>query len=122
MNKILSKSFTFEAAHKLTSTKKRNNENIHGHSFFVEVSVIDKNNNIEKNGMVLDLSILERKLSKIKKILDHTFLNSIKGLKNPTIENIAIWIWNKLKNEDINLYKVTVSRKSCGETFELLLN
>ena len=29
--------------------------------------------------------------------LDHSYLNNIKGLENPTSENIVIWIWKKLK-------------------------
>ena len=120
MKKILSKNFTFEAAHKLLFTKNKINENIHGHSFLVEVSIIDKSNNIEKNGMVMDLSLFETKLYNIKKSLDHSFLNNIKNLENPTIENIAIWIWEQLKYEEISLYKIVVSRKSCGESFELI--
>jgi len=29
--------------------------------------------------------------------LDHRYLNEIAGLENPTSENIAVWIWQKLK-------------------------
>jgi len=29
--------------------------------------------------------------------LDHYYLNEVAGLENPTSENIAIWIWKKLK-------------------------
>lgn len=30
-------------------------------------------------------------------MLDHHYLNEIEGLENPTAENIAKWIWNKMK-------------------------
>ena len=30
--------------------------------------------------------------------LDHSFLNDVVGLDNPTSENIAIWLWEKLKD------------------------
>jgi 6-pyruvoyltetrahydropterin/6-carboxytetrahydropterin synthase len=29
--------------------------------------------------------------------LDHSYLNEIEGLKNPTSENIARWIWQRLR-------------------------
>ena len=29
--------------------------------------------------------------------LDHRYLNDIPGLANPTSENIARWVWNRLK-------------------------
>ena len=36
MNKFICKSFTFEAAHSLNTTKNYKNKNIHGHSFHVQ--------------------------------------------------------------------------------------
>lgn len=122
MKKILSKCFTFEAAHRLMYTKDKINENIHGHSFFVEISIEEVNESIEKNGMIIDLSILEKKLYSIKKVLDHAFLNDIVGLNNPTLENIGVWICERLKKEDISLYRIKISRKSCGESFEIFTN
>jgi 6-pyruvoyltetrahydropterin/6-carboxytetrahydropterin synthase len=29
--------------------------------------------------------------------LDHKLINEIKGLENPTAENITVWIWNTIK-------------------------
>ena len=29
--------------------------------------------------------------------LDHSYLNEIAGLENPTIENMAAWFWKKLE-------------------------
>ncbi len=29
--------------------------------------------------------------------IDHFYLNDIPGLENPTSENIALWIWDRLK-------------------------
>ena len=42
----------------------------------------------------------EGRLSAFKPLwerLDHYYLNEVKGLENPTSENLAIWIWNELK-------------------------
>ena len=119
MKKIISKSFYFEAAHKLSNTENEENKNIHGHSYFVEIFIIDQANEIYKNGLILDFSIFQKKLELIKNDLDHKFLNEISGLENPTLENIGIYIYRRLKKIDLNLYKIIVKRKSCGETFIL---
>ena len=41
-------------------------------------------------------------------ILDHTYLNDIEGLNNPTSENICIWIWKKLKPSLPNIYEIEI--------------
>ena len=55
MKKIISKSFCFEAAHKLESTVNKKNNNLHGHSYFVEIAIIDLNSNVQKTGYILRL-------------------------------------------------------------------
>ena len=119
MKKIISKSFYFEAAHKLSITKNDVNKNIHGHSYFVEVFIVDYNDNITKKGLIIDFNIFEEKLKKVKKKLDHKFLNEITDLENPTLENIGLFIYRSLNETDLNLHKILVKRKSCGETFIL---
>ncbi len=117
MKKIISKSFYFEAAHRLNFTSNIENKNIHGHSYYVEVFIIDNDDKIKENGLILDFSIFEKELKTVKKELDHSFLNEISGLENPTLENIGIYIYNKMKK--LNTYKILVKRKSCGESFIL---
>ena len=119
MFSMISKSFTFEAAHNLTKTENIANKNIHGHSFHVEVFIADVENNINKNGLILDFGIFEKKIDTIKKKLDHSFLNNIKDLEYPTLENIGIWIFNNLEILELKVCKVIVQRKSCGESFTL---
>lgn len=121
MKKIISKSFYFEAAHRLKITKNEVNKNIHGHSYFVEIFIVDKNNEISKNGLIYDFSIFQNKLDFVKKDLDHRFLNDISGLENPTLENIGLYIYKKIKKMNLHLHKILVKRKSCGETFILKL-
>jgi 6-pyruvoyltetrahydropterin/6-carboxytetrahydropterin synthase len=41
--------------------------------------------------------------------LDHRVLNDIKGLNNPTSENLAKWIWEKVKPQLSGLKKIIVS-------------
>ena len=119
MKKIISKSFYFEAAHKLNITGNKENKNIHGHSYFVEIFIMDYNEQIAKRGLILDFNIFQNRINLVKKDLDHKFLNEIQGLENPTLENIGIYIYNRLKKINLNLYKISVKRKSCGETFIL---
>jgi 6-pyruvoyltetrahydropterin/6-carboxytetrahydropterin synthase len=40
--------------------------------------------------------------------LDHSLLNNIEGLPNPTCEHLAVWIWNQVKPKLSILSKVEV--------------
>ncbi len=44
--------------------------------------------------------------------LDHHHLNEIEGLENPTSENLAHWIWQRLQPELPLLAKVVI-RETC---------
>jgi len=44
--------------------------------------------------------------------LDHHYLNEIDGLENPTSENLAKWIWDRLKPRLPALSKVIV-KETC---------
>ncbi|MHA7941626.1 6-pyruvoyl trahydropterin synthase family protein [Formosa sp. 3Alg 14/1] len=100
----------FNAAHRLyrkdwTDEKNQlifgrcNNANYHGHNYDVIVSVtgeIDK-----ETGFVIDLKILKQLIKdEIEEAFDHKNLNldvpEFKDL-NPTAENIAVVIYNKIK-------------------------
>lgn len=80
---------------------KCNNPNGHGHNYTLEVVVKGKVD--PKTGYVIDLKILKEIIKKkvIKKV-DHKHLNHDVDFLNgiiPTTENIAIAIWNELKEE-----------------------
>ena len=47
-------------------------------------------------GWVIDFAELKSICKPWIEILDHSFLNEINGLENPTSENIAMWLWDKL--------------------------
>ena len=110
------KKFNFEAAHKLINNNSSANikySNIHGHSFQVEIYITDIIKNSE--GWIEDFSKIENILDPIRNELDHNFLNDIEGLSNPTLENIAKWIWDKSIIKLPNISKVKVTRGNCGE-------
>lgn len=89
----ISRIFTFSAAHHLTKYRGLC-ERPHGHTYRLIVTVEGE---IKKNGLVIDFSELKKIVEKkVLSKLDHRDLNKIFG--NPSAENIAVWIWGKLKN------------------------
>ena len=90
----LFKEFSFEAAHKLPLVDKNHKcFNLHGHSFNVKITIKGPVNEL---GRVMDLSDIKNFCKPIIEELDHKYLNEIDGLDNPTSENIAVWIWQRL--------------------------
>jgi len=103
---IIFKEFTFEAAHKLPLVPEKHKcSNLHGHSFKVKISI---DGPINEMGWVMDFSELKEVCSPYISELDHSYLNEKVGLQNPTSENIAIWLWKKLKPQLPQLYSIHV--------------
>jgi len=106
------KEFTFEAAHWLPNVPPEHKcRRMHGHSFHVAVYVagaIDP-----KLGWVADFFEVKSAFAPFLDQLDHRCLNEIEGLENPTSENIARWIWWKLKPVLPGISKVVV-RETCN--------
>jgi 6-pyruvoyltetrahydropterin/6-carboxytetrahydropterin synthase len=90
------KIFTLEAAHRLPNVPPGHKcARLHGHSFRVELHVsgpVDPD-----AGWVLDFADLKAAFRPFYDQLDHHYLNDIPGLENPTSENLARWIWTRLK-------------------------
>ena len=81
---------------------------MHGHTFFVKVLLSGKLK--PENDFVIDFFDLDKLFDKhIFKILDHSVLNEIDGLSSPTTENIAKWVYNRLKGVLPILVSVTVT-------------
>jgi 6-pyruvoyltetrahydropterin/6-carboxytetrahydropterin synthase len=92
----LRKTFQFEAAHLLPNLPKKHKcRRLHGHSFKVEIAVAGDCD--PKLGWVMDYAEMAEAFRPIWERIDHNYLNEISGLENPTSENVAIWIWKKLK-------------------------
>jgi 6-pyruvoyltetrahydropterin/6-carboxytetrahydropterin synthase len=60
-------------------------------------------------GWVMDYADISDAFRPIWEKLDHRYLNEIGGLKNPTSENIAVWIWKRLKPKLPLLTEVVVA-------------
>ena len=112
----------FSGAHRLRYLHGKCEE-LHGHNWKVEVSVVS--NRLNKEGVVIDFNILKQKLEKVSKLLDHTYLNDLPffSRKEPSSENIAKYIFDKingeLKRHHGILRKVTAweSETSCATYF-----
>ena len=96
MDVELGKVFRFEAAHRLPKVPPGHKcERLHGHSFRIEVKVkgpIDPD-----TGWLIDYGDLKTAFAPLYERLDHHYLNEIEGLENPTSENLAVWVWDRLK-------------------------
>jgi 6-pyruvoyltetrahydropterin/6-carboxytetrahydropterin synthase len=79
---------------------------LHGHSFRVEVFVSGEVNSA--TGWVMDFADLDAAFEPIRNQLDHRYLNDIPGLENPTSEQLAQWIWQRLKPVVSGLSKIVV--------------
>lgn len=108
MKMELRKSFQFEAAHLLphlpTGHKCRR---LHGHSFMLDVVVEGECDS--KLGWVMDYADIKKAFQPYWDQLDHYYLNEIEGLENPTSENVAKWIWDKLQPKLPLLTEVVVA-------------
>ena len=92
MRARLTKDFTFEAAQTLPSAPEGHKcRKMHGHSFKVEVSVEGEVN--RESGWVYDHAQIGAAMKPLIAQLDHSYLNDIAGLENPTIEIMAAWFW-----------------------------
>ena len=88
----------FSAAHRLRYLHGKCEE-LHGHNWKVEVSVSARQ--LNKEGIVIDFQLLKKKVEKILRSLDHTFLNDLPyfSKREPSSENIAKYVFDRLKAE-----------------------
>ena len=77
---------------------KGNCENLHGHNWKVEATL--KSDNLDRLGMVEDFRELKKHMRAIMEELDHKYINELEYFKavNPTSENIAFYIFKRLKS------------------------
>ncbi|MEI9902197.1 MAG: 6-carboxytetrahydropterin synthase [Hyphomicrobium sp.] len=108
------KEFLFEAAHYLPSAPPGHpNARVHGHSFRARVTIDGTPG--DDTGYVFHFDELAQMMAEAHDALDHRLLNEIEGLEAPTLERIAIWLWNRLQNRVPGLAQIEISRDSCRE-------
>ncbi|AFK22695.1 6-pyruvoyl tetrahydropterin synthase family protein [Pyrococcus sp. ST04] len=82
---------SFDAAHAVKVEEDW--EELHGHTFFLEVTVEGS----IKHGYIMDFVKLQKLVESVTRELDHRNLN--KFFDNPTTENIALWIAERIKEK-----------------------
>jgi len=114
MRATLIKEYRFEAAQTLpTAPAGHKCRGMHGHSFKIEIAVTGKVD--PQIGWVYDHAEISKAMNPLIDLLDHSYLNEIEGLDNPTIENICAWFWRKLEPQlpgisEIVLYETPTAR------------
>lgn len=105
------KEFNFEAAHRLPNVPEGHKcARLHGHSFSVRLTVSGPVG--KESGWVMDFATIGEAFKPIWQQLDHYYLNDVPGLENPTSENIARWIWDRLKPALPELSSIEI-RETC---------
>jgi 6-pyruvoyltetrahydropterin/6-carboxytetrahydropterin synthase len=107
----LRKTFQFEAAHRLPHVPPHHKcARLHGHSFRVEIAVAGECD--PKLGWLMDYADVSAAFKPLLDQLDHYYLNEIPGLENATSENVARWIWERLK-PSLPLLREIVVAETC---------
>ena len=109
--------YSFESAHQLPNVPSGHKcGRMHGHGFEV---ILHADQDLTTSELGVDYDYLDSLWAPIFAELDHTCLNDIPGLENPTSEVISSWIWKRLKPQLPELSWVTVyETASCGAHFD----
>ena len=103
----LFKQFSIEAAHWLPNVPADHKcRRMHGHSFQIQVHVrgpVDPH-----LGWVMDFAEIKAAFAPVEDEIDHRCLNDVEGLENPTSENLARWLWRRLRSVLPLLSKIVV--------------
>lgn len=92
----------FAAAHRIEGHRGRC-AGLHGHTWTVEVTVGGRQ--LDHCGMLVDFKTIKDVVDGIIRHLDHAYLNELEyfggvaGKKNPTAENLAEYIYFRVKEE-----------------------
>src|SRR5262245_30544723 len=118
MTAELFKAFIFEASHRLPNVPDGHKcGRLHGHSF--RGAIVVRGDVGLPTGWIVGLPVVKRVFQPYFDQLEHNYLNDVAGLDNPTSENLARWIWDRLRSELPGLSKVIVHETcSAGAVYE----
>jgi 6-pyruvoyltetrahydropterin/6-carboxytetrahydropterin synthase len=110
--------FYFDAAHSLKrEIEPEGSRRIHGHTYQAEVAV--RGTLDTKTGMVMDIGLIRLEVAKVRELLDHHFLDEVSGLGIPTLENLCIYIEKAMRDNGLQLSRVSVWRESLGDRCDM---
>ena len=125
------KIFTFEMAHQLVSCYSEDCQNIHGHSYKLEVSVRGKE--LNQDGMLIDFKLLKERVNLLVDQWDHCFMANTEVKQqiniagkvflfagNTTAENMAEYAYWFLKTliPDIKRINLWETATGCASYWE----
>jgi 6-pyruvoyltetrahydropterin/6-carboxytetrahydropterin synthase len=104
----ISKTFPIEAAHRLPHVPENHKcARLHGHSFQITLHV---SGDVDPRlGWIIDFAELARAFEPLHAQLDHRYLNEVPGLENPTSENLARFVLERVKLASARLAAVSVA-------------
>jgi 6-pyruvoyltetrahydropterin/6-carboxytetrahydropterin synthase len=105
---------SFSAAHLLKEIGGKCEE-LHGHNFLVEVSVVSESLNSE--GLLIDFRVVKGWTDEVLEQLDHKYLNEIEYFKsiNPSSEQLARFLYDRISEKSRQM-NVTLSRVTVWES------
>ncbi len=103
----IAKSFSFDAAHRLTRVPPGHPcGRMHGHTYTVTLA-LEGEPGVE-SGWLVDFGEIRARFEPLRQQLDHACLNDLQGLENPTAELLARWLFERLAPGLPGLVEVTV--------------
>ncbi|MBN1227034.1 MAG: 6-carboxytetrahydropterin synthase QueD [Deltaproteobacteria bacterium] len=104
----------FSAAHQLRNFR-GSCEKLHGHNWKVEVTL--KGERLNEAELLMDFKEVKDATNRVLEELDHSFLNELPHFKdkNPSSENIAAYLFEKLADE-LNNDLIKVSKVTAWES------
>lgn len=108
----ITQEFGFDAAHFLP-VGHAENRRMHGHSFYVEVTLRGEPS---AAGILREFGDVDAALKAIRADLDHHVLNDVEGLGTPTLENLTRYIFHRARAALPEVARVKLRRPSYGQS------
>jgi len=93
----IEKEYVFDSAHFLPLVAENHKcRKLHGHTYRVTIAISGE---VNEKGWIMDFAEIGDIVKPIVRSIDHTLLNAVPGLENPTAENIARWLYERIKEK-----------------------
>lgn len=118
MINTLSRKFSFSSAHFMRGFEGKCSK-MHGHNYN---GVITLKGKVNEHGYIFCSNLLKEFISQIEEVYDHSILNNLDEYQqiNPSMENIAIDIYKKLKTViplelRVDIHETDKNSATCGD-------